>query len=152
MLLDAVRTEKIIGSAILDREHPGDGRGADADRQNDAAAREPRTSRLLAGQMRLENGAIVKMRVRNISHNGMGGKAEEPVTPNQAVELLLTGIGPVTGRIAWVRADLFGVKFDREIDPALATFAAPPPSKSDFEVPLRNRPVTDFRRPAVKPR
>lgn len=112
--------------------------------------REPRTSRLLAGQMRLEDGTIVKMRVRNLSSHGMGGKAEEPIAPHQAVELLLTGIGPVAGRVAWVRGDQFGVRLDQEIDPALATFAAPSPRESDFVVPLRNRPVTDFKRPGVR--
>jgi hypothetical protein len=64
----------------------------------DGAPREPRRARLLACDIRLANGRVVKARVRNISSGGMGGRADTEIEPWQRVEVMLPGIGVVVGQ------------------------------------------------------
>ena len=63
-------------------------------------------------------------RVRNLSAGGMMIEFAEVPDPEfesgQRVVAELRNIGRVKGEIAWARGRRCGVKFDREIDPALA--------------------------------
>lgn len=122
---------------------PGEGEGG--------PPREARRSRLLACDMRLADGRVVKARIRNISSGGMGGRTDAAVEPWQRVEMNLPGIGTVAGRIAWVRQGQFGVEFTDPIDPADVT-ASPGAARSDHVVPHRFQPATDFRRPGLRSR
>jgi len=117
----------------------------------EAAPREQRRSRLLGCDIRLANGRVVKARVRNISSGGMGGRADVEIAPWQRVEVMLPGLGVVVGQVAWVRPPLFGVQFDAPIDPGEVAAATGLP-QSDYVVPSRYQPSTDFRRPGLKGR
>jgi hypothetical protein len=117
----------------------------------DGPLREPRRARLLACDIRLANGRVIKARVRNISSGGMGGRADTAIDPRQRVEIMLPGIGVIVGQIAWIRQPLFGVQFDAPIDPGAVAVAAALPH-ADFVVPSRYQPSTDFRRPGLKGR
>jgi hypothetical protein len=111
-------------------------------------SREPRRARLLVCDMRLANGRVAKVRIRNISTGGMGGRSEIVIEPWQRVALMLPAIGTVAGRIAWVRHGLFGIQFDSPIDPDQAV-VVPTVRQSDHVVPPRYQPATDFRRPGM---
>ena len=117
------------------------------------AVREPRTGRLFIAQLALESGAVVKIRIRNISSGGMGGISEPPLSQGQRGHVLLAGVGLVTGRVAWTRGPNFGMQFDARIEAEHARMTpaaiAPAPS-SDFVVADRFRPVHDHKRPGFK--
>lgn len=129
-------------------EFPG---GGDSGPGGDGQHREPRASRLLACDMQLQDGSVVRVRVRNISSRGLGGRADVPVDAWQAVEIRLPGVGPVAGRVAWVRQGQFGVQFDRSIDPAKALVEAGP-AQSSHTVPSVYQTGVDFRRPGLRTR
>lgn len=132
----------------MDGAHPDAGDPADP---GSGQAREPRASRLLACDMRLQDGAVIRIRVRNISAGGLGGRADRPIDPWQPVEVCLPGIGMIAGKVAWVRQDQFGIQFDRPIDPAKALVTSPQP-QSGHVVPPIYQPTSDYRRPGLRPR
>lgn len=132
---------------------------SDQDLQNtdqpaeDPPVREPRKGRLFMAEMTLDDGRSTKVRIRNLSSKGLGGIAETPVRPEQTGQLILAGIGHVTGRIAWVRGQNFGMEFHHPIDAELARMnSAASETKSDFVVPDRFRPVTSHKRPGFRVR
>lgn len=79
-----------------------------------------RDSLLLTAQFRVDGGAPVQVRVRNLSSGGLMAEYAEPVAPGAPVEVDVRGVGWVGGRIAWSAEGRVGVAFDREIDPMLA--------------------------------
>ncbi|RJF94018.1 PilZ domain-containing protein [Sphingomonas cavernae] len=115
--------------------------------------REPRTSRLFVGQLALEDGSVVKVRIRNLSEGGFGGRSDTLLRAGQRGHILLAGVGLVTGCVAWTNENLFGLQFDTKIDPALARLAPPATSsQSEFVVPPQFRPTTDHKRPGFRVR
>jgi hypothetical protein len=62
----------------------------------------------------------LSVRVRNLSAGGLMAELPEPVSPDSAVEVVLRGIGRVTGRVAWQTEGRAGIAFDRPIDPQRA--------------------------------
>lgn len=115
--------------------------------------REPRTSRLFVGQLALEEGAVVKIRIRNLSEGGFGGRSDIALRPGQRGHMLLAGVGLITGRIVWANQFDFGLQFDERIDPALARVSAPTAApQTDYVVPPQFRPIADHRRPGLKVR
>lgn len=116
-------------------------------------AREPRTSRLFVGQLALEDGTVVKIRVRNLSEGGFGGRSDTLLRPGQRGHMLLAGVGLVTGCVVWVNQNDFGLQFDEKIDPALARLSPAAPSpQAEYVVPAQFRPSSDHRRPGFKVR
>lgn len=57
-----------------------------------------------------------RIRVRNLSDNGMMGAGELRVVRGSRLTVFLPGADPVTGQVAWVQDDRFGIAFDEEID------------------------------------
>lgn len=117
----------------------------------DGQSREPRTSRLLACDMQLQDGTVLKVRVRNISSGGLGGRSDVAIDAWQPVEVRLPGIGSVAGKVAWVRQGQFGVQFDRAIDPAKALVTSSQPQATHVVPPIYQS-SSDYRRPGLKPR
>lgn len=121
--------------------------------RGEGRTRDPRTSRLFVGQLALEGGTVTKIRIRNLSQGGFGARSDIMLQPGQRGHMLLAGIGLVTGRVAWARQYDFGLQFDTRIDPEQVRIAPPAaPTKSEFVVPPRFRPVTDHRRPGFRVR
>lgn len=113
--------------------------------------RDPRTSRLFVGQFVLEDGKLTKVRIRNLSEGGFGGRSDMVLQLGQRGHMLLAGVGLITGRVAWVRENDFGLQFDTRINPEQARISAPAnPVQSDYVVPPQFRPVIDHRRPGFK--
>jgi len=125
--------------------------GGDSAGPGSSESREPRASRLLSCEMQLQDGAVIKIRVRNISSGGLGGRADGPIDAWQSVQVRLPGIGAVAGKVAWVRQDQFGVQFDTAIDPAKALVVQSRPQTSHV-VPPVYQAGGDYRRPGLKPR
>ena len=100
--------------------------------------------------MRLADRRIVKVRVRNISAGGLGAYSDLAIEPWQTVQMMLPGLGTVSGRVAWVRDGQFGVQFLSPIDPAEVVIA--PVRRSSHVVPPQFRPSGDSRRPGLRGR
>jgi PilZ domain len=90
----------------------------------------------------------ITVRVRNLSAGGMMIDSHDAIVDGAEIATDLRGIGPVTGRIAWVMAGRAGVSFDLEIDPKKART---PVGQSQSTV--YKRPVLDqTSRPGLKNR
>ncbi|MBL8656561.1 MAG: PilZ domain-containing protein [Altererythrobacter sp.] len=92
-----------------------------------------RDSMFLMADLAIEGGeAIGRVKVRNLSAGGMMAEGDVPVSPGQRIEAELRNIGAISGTVAWVQGNKFGVAFAREIDPKLARTAV---SGNDREAP-----------------
>jgi hypothetical protein len=60
-----------------------------------------------------------RVKVRNLSSNGLMGEGGVKVVCGTRLTVQLRNIGAVAGSVAWVQDDRFGVAFDEEIDPNL---------------------------------
>jgi hypothetical protein len=67
-----------------------------------------------------KSGASGEVRIRNLSSGGMLVEAPVHAKRGDSVSVELRNIGVVTGTIAWVAQDRFGVAFNHVIDPKLA--------------------------------
>ena len=92
-----------------------------------------RDSLFLQAQLRFVGGEDCgEVRVRNLSAGGMMAQAPVIAKRGDRVEVELRHIGRVTGYVAWVAKQRFGVAFDHEIDPKLAR---KPVGQSKLELP-----------------
>lgn len=57
-----------------------------------------------------------RIKVRNLSDGGMMGEGSLRVQRGNRLEIELRNIGIVTGSVAWVQDNRFGIAFDDEID------------------------------------
>ena len=86
----------------------------------DGSAERARDSLLLKAEMKLtEQGKIFEARVRNLSAGGMMAEGGVRVERGEAVEVNLRNVGWVTGKVAWVTENRFGVAFDHAVDPKI---------------------------------
>ncbi len=80
-----------------------------------------RDSLFLLADVRVEQSSETrKVRVRNLSDRGMMGEGNLRVMRGHRLTLTLRNIGTISGTVAWVQDDRFGVAFDDEIDSQLA--------------------------------
>lgn len=98
-----------------------------------------RDSLLLMADMRVQGmEGEHRIKVRNLSSGGMMGEGQVRVSRGTLVEVNIRNIGWVTGAIAWVQEDRFGVAFREDIDPKRAR--EPAASKGDeFNAPRYTR-------------
>lgn len=76
-----------------------------------------RDSLFLLANVRVEQrGEQHRVKVRNLSDGGMMGEGTLKVKRGNRVEVELRNVGVVTGSVAWVQDQRFGVAFDEEID------------------------------------
>lgn len=78
-----------------------------------------RDSLFLMAEVRLD-GAVRKVRVRNLSAGGMMAEGELGAVRGTPVSVNIRNIGWVEGSIAWVQGDRCGVAFAHDIDPMIA--------------------------------
>ncbi|HEV2748503.1 MAG TPA: PilZ domain-containing protein [Allosphingosinicella sp.] len=60
------------------------------------------------------------VRVRNLSAIGLMADYVGLAMPGDAVIVTMRGIGPVSGKVAWLKRGQIGVTFDIEVDPLKA--------------------------------
>lgn len=93
----------------------------DTDRDDGPQSRhQVRDSLLLMADLRLPGRDAIPVRVRNLSAGGLMAEYAGDLDPGLGVELVVRGIGAVSGRVAWRAAGRIGIAFDRLIDPLLA--------------------------------
>lgn len=56
------------------------------------------------------------IRVRNLSSGGMMGEGDIAVDRGSQLKLIMPNIGTVSGTVAWIQDDRFGVAFADDID------------------------------------
>lgn len=80
-----------------------------------------RDSLFLLADIRVEmNSELHRVRVRNLSDGGMMGEGLLRVQRGHRLMIELRNIGAVSGTVAWVQDNRFGIAFDEEIDSQLA--------------------------------
>jgi len=62
----------------------------------------------------------VQVRVRNLSNGGLMAEGAVKVVNGTPVKVEIRNIGWVSGTVAWVQDNRFGIGFDEEIDARLA--------------------------------
>ncbi len=67
-----------------------------------------------------------RIKVRNLSAGGMMGEGGLQVVRGTLVAVNIRNVGWISGTIAWVQENRFGIAFTEEIDPKLARSAAAP--------------------------
>lgn len=76
-----------------------------------------RDSLFLLANIRVEQqGEFHRVRVRNLSDGGMMAEGSLRVQRGNRLDIELRNTAPVTGSVAWVQDDRFGIAFDEEID------------------------------------
>jgi hypothetical protein len=79
-----------------------------------------RDSLLLSAQLRIEGGADVTVRVRNLSSGGLMAEYAAPIAQGTPVKVDVRGVGWIDGRVAWTAEGRIGIAFERGIDPMAA--------------------------------
>jgi|GEM_PF-2409771 len=119
------------------------------DPKNEEIERTKRTAMLRKTDLHRANGQRSAARLRNLSETGLGGVSDIPLMSDEALSVILDGIGAVKGHVAWADGKNFGMVFDDAIDPKnltnnhLELVAAP----IGHTVPDRFKPVKDYKRP-----
>ena len=90
----------------------------DADAQARAGARD--SLLLLTTIYSLDDRELGQGRIRNLSATGMMVDCDKLLNHGTKLKATIRGIGDVFGQIVRVEQGRFGVRFDQEIDPALA--------------------------------
>ena len=86
----------------------------------DGSAERARDSLLLKAEMKLtEQNKTIEARVRNLSAGGLMAEGNARVVRGEAVEINLRNVGWVTGKVAWVTENRFGVAFEHPVDPKI---------------------------------
>lgn len=94
-----------------------------------------RDSLFILAELRVQGErGLHKVKVRNLSVSGLMGEGEVPVARGDAIEINLRHIGWVSGHVAWMQGNRFGMAFAQEIDVK--------PVRS----PLKEDPDEQFRR------
>lgn len=76
-----------------------------------------RDSLFLLADIRVESAAEThRVRVRNLSDGGMMGEGNLSVKRGNRLKITLRNVGEVSGSVAWIQDDRFGIAFDEEID------------------------------------
>ena len=119
-----------------------------------AAGRPQRKAMLTKAVLWHGDAQVATVRVRNLSRQGLGGEASEPVHPAEAYDVELRGVGRIPGTIAWVDGARFGMRFDTEIDLQALEMASPAEvslSKT-YTAPRSFEPTGDYKRPGFHTR
>ncbi len=91
-----------------------------------------RDSLFLLANIRVENqGESHRVRVRNLSDGGMMGEGALRVQRGNRLVIELRNIGTISGSVAWVQDNRFGIAFEDEIDSQLARRPVDAESTSD---------------------
>jgi diguanylate cyclase (GGDEF)-like protein len=80
-----------------------------------ACSREPR-HRLMRRAMTCIDGAMVEVKLRNISSMGALVECQNPVAPGTELAIDIVGVGPVRGCVRWAQPGKFGVQFGQQFD------------------------------------
>ena len=89
----------------------------DRDELSGIAQREQRRARLVRGSMRLANGTVMPILVRNLSERGLGVACKtRPPARGDAVTITLPGSPELKGVVRWVREYNMGIALDATVD------------------------------------
>ncbi|HEV8406979.1 MAG TPA: bifunctional diguanylate cyclase/phosphodiesterase, partial [Sphingomicrobium sp.] len=80
-----------------------------------ACTREAR-HRLMRRAVSCIDGAVVELRLRNISSMGALVESQIPVLPGTELSIDIVGVAPVRGIVRWAQAGKFGVQFEQHFD------------------------------------
>lgn len=114
--------------------------------------RKARQSRLLKAELVTKRLGKFSVTVRNVSEQGIGGKAPMPLNLGERVQVTLPGLLPLVGTVRWTFEGQFGIETDKAIalDALRSAFGNKLPGGNTQSVYPIHRPVqTPAKRPAV---
>jgi PilZ domain len=110
-----------------------------------------RDSLFLLAEIRIEqNAEIHRVRVRNLSDGGMMGEGNLRVQRGHRLTIQFRNIKEVSGSVAWVQDNRFGIAFDEEIDSQIAR--RPLQSGEDMPTGMVERSWSHRAPPAPEPK
>jgi hypothetical protein len=99
---------------------------------------------LLLAQLTIGGGSPHRIRVRDLSANGLRAEGDVSVTPGQLVEVDFGSAGRVSGVIVWRDKATFGVALEQEIEPAVVRCATLQKCEGSYEAPRFVRPLAQI--------
>jgi hypothetical protein len=100
-----------------------------------------RDSLFLLAEIRREGAdSARRVRVRNLSASGMMAEGDLSVVRGARLQVELRNVGTVSGTVAWVQDNRFGIAFSEDIDPKRARAPVADEQRRDHVTPpyLRN--------------
>lgn len=95
-----------------------------------------RDSLFLLAEVRREGAdSARRVRVRNLSAQGMMAEGELSVVRGARLQIDLRNVGTVSGTVAWVQDNRFGIAFSEDIDPLQARAPGANQQQRDHETP-----------------
>lgn len=94
-----------------------------------SSSREPRHNVMLQARLRRGGADEAPARVRNISRGGMMAECRCRIAQGERIEIVMRGLGELTGSVAWATKERVGVMFDAPVDPVAVLRRQPPPSE-----------------------
>lgn len=107
--------------------------------------REDRRARLVRGSLRLANGTVIAILVRNFSERGLGLTCKgKPPLRGEAVTITLPGSSDLQGVVRWSRENGFGVELAgvvdaRDLETVIRAEIARAQDAADWKVSARHR-------------
>jgi hypothetical protein len=129
----------------VDKPIDGFGDGVELDGAHKRA--EPRDSLFLQAVFTRQGREPLTLRVRNLSSGGLMADCTEPMTKGESIDAEIRGIGTVSGKVAWVGGNRFGMAFEIRVDPKLAR---KPVGTSAAKPTILVHAVTFSRRPGLR--
>jgi hypothetical protein len=116
----------VIETKITKAQEQGDTpgrRASNSGRDNRGRRTSGRDSLFLSATVRRRcdsQDELIPVRIRNLSAVGVMAEYTDVVAPDEPVIVTVRGIGPVAGKVAWIKRGRIGIAFDAEVDPLLA--------------------------------
>lgn len=105
-----------------------------------------RDSMFILAEIRMEGAdSAQRVRVRNLSAGGMMAEGDISVMRGARLQISLRNVGTVSGTVAWVQDNRFGIAFAEDIDPMQARASLANAEQGDLVIPRY------LRTPAVRP-
>lgn len=114
--------------------------------------RRSRQSRLLRVEVESARLGRFSATVRNVSENGIGGKAPHELDLGERVTIMLPGLLPLTGAVRWTFNGQFGIETDKIIalDALRSAYGGTLPAASEsVQFQVMRPPTITSRRPGL---
>mgnify|MGYP002777410608 CR=1 FL=1 len=114
-------------------------------------SRRSRQSRLLKAELLTRRLGKFTATVRNVSEQGIGGKAPHELNLGERVQITLPGLLPLVGTVRWTFEGQFGIETDKSIalDALRTAYGNNLPGGNQSAFPIQRPPQTPAKRPAL---
>lgn len=119
-----------------------------------------RPKRLIKIQLSNDRIHQIDAMLRNVTEKGVGIELQTDLEPGEKIFITIKNLEPFSCTVAWSKQNRAGLEFDKPLDPSLVTIKNSHKvegegvfnSPDGYHVFHRFKPLSDIKRPAVKPR